>query len=98
MPLGEKEKKMDVGSIVTLLREGIFAVLVLASPILFATSLVGLIIAIFQATTSIQEQTLTFVPKIITILIMLAFLGGWMFTFMANYTVNIFNLIPLLVR
>lgn len=89
---------MDVGSIVTLLREGIFAVLVLASPILFATLLVGLIIAIFQATTSIQEQTLTFVPKIITILIMLAFLGGWMFTFMANYTVNIFNLIPLLVR
>lgn len=98
MPLGEKEKKMDVGSIVTLLREGIFAVLVLASPILFATLLVGLVIAIFQATTSIQEQTLTFVPKIITILIMLAFLGGWMFTFMANYTVNIFNLIPLLVR
>lgn len=89
---------MDVGSIVTLLREGIFAVLVLASPILFATLLVGLVIAIFQATTSIQEQTLTFVPKIITILIMLAFLGGWMFTFMANYTVNIFNLIPLLVR
>ena len=89
---------MDVGSIVTLLREGIFAVLVLASPILFATLLVGLIIAIFQATTSIQEQTLTFVPKIITILIMLAFLGGWMFTFMANYTVNIFNLIPLLAR
>ncbi len=89
---------MSIGVIVTLLREGIFAVLLLASPILFATLLVGLVVAIFQATTSIQEQTLTFVPKIITILIMLAFLGGWMFSFMASYTMNIFNLIPLLVR
>ena len=89
---------MSIGVIVTLLREGIFAVLLLASPILFATVLVGLVVAIFQATTSIQEQTLTFVPKIITILIMLALLGGWMFSFMASYTMNIFNLIPLLVR
>lgn len=89
---------MSIGLIVTLLREGIFTVLVLSSPILFATLLVGLVVAIFQATTSIQEQTLTFVPKVITILIMLALLGGWMFSFMANYTVNIFNLIPLLVR
>ena len=89
---------MSIGTIVTLLREGIFAVLLLASPILFATLLVGLIVAIFQATTSIQEQTLTFVPKIVTILLMLALLGGWMFTFMANYTVRIFDLIPLLVR
>ena len=89
---------MSIGTIVTLLREGIFTVLLLASPILFATLLVGLVVAIFQATTSIQEQTLTFVPKIVTILLMLALLGGWMFTFMANYTVKIFNLIPLLVR
>lgn len=89
---------MSIGAIVTLLREGIFAVLVLSAPILFATLLVGLVVAIFQATTSIQEQTLTFVPKIITILVMLALLGGWMFSFMANYTVNIFDLIPLLVR
>ena len=89
---------MSIGTIVTLLREGIFAVLLLASPILFATLLVGLVVAIFQATTSIQEQTLTFVPKIVTILLMLALLGGWMFTFMANYTVKIFDLIPLLVR
>ena len=89
---------MSIGTIVTLLREGIFAVLLLASPILFATLLVGLVVAIFQATTSIQEQTLTFVPKIVTILLMLALLGGWMFTFMANYTTKIFNLIPLIVR
>ena len=46
---------MSIGAIVTLLREGIFAVLVLASPILFASLLVGLVIAIFQATTSIQK-------------------------------------------
>lgn len=89
---------MSLGTIVTLMRDGIAIILILSAPILFAALLVGLVVAIFQATTSIQEQTLTFVPKIITILAMLALLGGWMFTMMGEYTVRMFNLIPLLVR
>ena len=59
---------MSIGMIVNLLREGIFQVFILAAPVLLAALVVGLIVAIFQATTSIQEQTLTFVPKILTIL------------------------------
>ena len=59
---------MTTGTIVTLMREGIGIILMLSAPILVAALLVGLIVAIFQATTSIQEQTLTFVPKILTIL------------------------------
>lgn len=85
---------MDVGELVSLLRGGIFQILLLSAPILFAALIVGLIVAIFQATTSIQEQTLTFVPKILAILGMLALLGGWMFSMMKEYTLSIFNMIP----
>lgn len=89
---------MSIGMIVSLLREGVFQVFVLAAPILLAALVVGLIVAIFQATTSIQEQTLTFVPKILTILGMLALLGGWMFSVLREYTVRLFDIIPQLVQ
>ena len=89
---------MSIGMIVNLMREGIFQVFVLAAPILLAALVVGLIVAIFQATTSIQEQTLTFVPKILTILGMLALLGGWMFGVLRDYTVRLFDMIPQLVQ
>ena len=89
---------MSVGDIVALMRQGIFQILMLSSPVLGAALLVGLIVAIIQAVTSIQEQTLTFVPKIFAILGVLALLGGWMFTSMREYTINIFAMIPLLAR
>ena len=89
---------MSIGMIVSLLREGIFQVFILAAPVLLAALVVGLIVAIFQATTSIQEQTLTFVPKILTILGMLALLGGWMFSALRDYTVRLFDIIPQLVQ
>ena len=89
---------MSIGVIVSLLREGIFQVFILAAPVLLAALVVGLIVAIFQATTSIQEQTLTFVPKILTILGMLALLGGWMFSVLRDYTVRLFDIIPQLVQ
>jgi flagellar biosynthetic protein FliQ len=69
-------------------------VLMIASPLLISALVVGLVVAILQATTSIQEQTLTFVPKVFAILLMLAFLGGWMFTSMRDYTTELFRLIP----
>jgi len=85
---------MSIGMIVNLMRNGIFQVFILAAPILLAALVVGLIVAIFQATTSIQEQTLTFVPKILTILGMLALLGGWMAGVLRDYTVRLFEIIP----
>ena len=54
---------MDIGQITNLMRAGIMQVLILIAPVLLAALIVGLIVAIFQATTSIQEQTLTFLPK-----------------------------------
>jgi flagellar biosynthetic protein FliQ len=82
----------------SLLREGIMEVIMLASPMLLTALLVGLVIAIFQATTSIQEQTLTFVPKVIAILLILGFLGGWMLSSLGDYTVRLFRMIPEMVR
>jgi flagellar biosynthetic protein FliQ len=85
---------VSIGDVTTLLRQGILEVLLIASPLLFSALIVGLIVAILQATTSIQEQTLTFVPKILAILLVLAFLGGWMFSSMRDYTTELFRRIP----
>lgn len=89
---------MSLGTVVSLMRGGIFEILLLSAPVLIVALVVGLIVAIFQATTSIQEQTLTFVPKIMSILGVLALLGGWMFASLRDYTINLFSLIPQMVR
>ena len=89
---------MSLGTVVSLMRSGIFEILILSAPILLSALVVGLVVAIFQATTSIQEQTLTFVPKILAILGVLALLGGWMFASLREYTINLFELIPQMVR
>ena len=89
---------MSIGDITALLRGGILQVLTLAAPLLLSALVVGLVVAILQATTSIQEQTLTFVPKVFAILLMLAFLGGFMFTSLGDYTVALFRRIPDMVR
>jgi len=89
---------MTIGELIALLRGGIWQVLTMAAPLLLSALAVGLVVAILQAATSIQEQTLTFVPKLIVILVMLALLGGWMFTSLGQYTINLFNQIPAMAR
>jgi flagellar biosynthetic protein FliQ len=89
---------MSVGEAVSIMRGGIFEILILSAPVLLVAMVVGLIVSIFQATTSIQEQTLTFVPKIAAILIVLALLGGWMFGSLAQYTRDLFAMIPQMAR
>ena len=69
-------------------------VFILIAPVLGAALIIGLIVAIFQATTSIQEQTLTFLPKMLTILAVLALLGGWMFAELRDYAITLFRTIP----
>ena len=85
---------MTINAILNLMQQGILQVFKLAAPVLGAALIVGLIVAIFQATTSIQEQTLTFLPKLLAILLVLALLGGWMFSSLRQYTFDIFNMIP----
>jgi flagellar biosynthesis protein FliQ len=63
-------------------------------PMIAAGMLVGLVISIFQAATSIQEQTLTFVPKIIAILVVLVIFGPWIKDTLVQFTIEIFNMLP----
>ena len=79
-------------------REGLVMVLILSAGPMVISMLVGLIISLFQATTQIHEQTLTFVPKILTVFLSLAILGPWMIGQMVKFTAAIFNLIPYLYR
>jgi len=89
---------MGVGEAVSIMRGGIFEILILAAPVLLVAMVVGLVVSIFQATTSIQEQTLTFVPKIVSIMLVLALLGSWMFGSLEQYTRDLFALIPQMAR
>ncbi len=89
---------MDFGFAMNVMRTGVLYVLILASPILLIGMGVGLVISIFQATTSIQEQTLTFVPKIAAVLLSFMFFGPWMFRLLVQFTINLLNQIPMLVH
>jgi flagellar biosynthetic protein FliQ len=89
---------MNIAQLVSLLQNGVREILLLVSPVVLSALAVGLIVSILQATTSIQEQTLTFVPKLFAILGVLAFLGGWMFAQLRGYTINLFEMIPALAR
>jgi len=89
---------MSTGDVTSLLRDGVIQVLMLAAPMLVSALVIGLVVAILQATMSVQEQTLTFVPKLLVILLVLAFLGGWMFTSLGEYTVELFGKISQMTR
>ena len=73
-------------------------VLVIAVPILVAGLLVGLIVSILQATTQIQEQSLTFVPKLITVLVLLVVMAPWIINVLVGYTTDLYSKIPLMVK
>lgn len=76
---------MTVDEAVMIAGDAIFLIIKTAAPLLLVSLIVGLIISIFQTVTSIQEQTLTFIPKILSIFITLIFLGHWMFTEVSNF-------------
>lgn len=76
--------------VINLARETLTTTLLLAAPALLLGMLVGLAIAILQATTQIQEQTLTFVPKIVVVLLSILVFGSWMLNIIIVFTQNIF--------
>ena len=88
---------MNLGFAVQIIRSGIFHILIVSAPALVTGLVVGLIVSIVQATTSIQEQTLTFVPKIAAILLAIFVMGPWMIRMLVGFTQNIFEQIPLMV-
>ncbi|MCL5981397.1 MAG: flagellar biosynthesis protein FliQ [Firmicutes bacterium] len=76
--------------VISLAQETILATLLITSPLLLLSLLVGLGISVFQATTQIQEPTLTFVPKIVAVFLGLLILGSWMLNNLLQFTKEIF--------
>lgn len=69
---------MDAGQVVTVARQTIWVIVKTSVPLLLVSMIVGLIISLFQTLTSIQEQTLSFVPKLLAIMIALMIMGNWL--------------------
>ena len=76
---------MTQGQLMEILRDALFTTFKLSAPLLIGSLAVGLIIAVIQAATQIHEQTLTFVPKLITIGLLLLFIGPWIMTQMGEF-------------
>jgi len=72
--------------------------ILVAAPMLLAALVTGLLVSIFQAATSINEMTLTFIPKLIVMFIVLIISGPWMIETMTDYMVRLFSSIPQLIR
>lgn len=84
---------MDQGLVLEIFRSALYTGFKVAAPLLLVSIFIGLIIAIFQAATQIHEQTLTFVPKVIVICILLVAMGSWMITTFSELFNQIFELI-----
>ncbi len=82
---------MEKSDVIAVMHEAMVLALKVAAPLLIASILIGLIIAIFQAATQIHEQTLTFVPKLIIIAIVFLALGSWMLTELDDFFKSIFD-------
>ena len=88
---------MDADSVMQLGRQSLEVTILLAAPILLASLIVGLLIALFQAATQINEMTLTFVPKLIVIAVVMMMFGPWMLRQITGFTERLFENIPYLL-
>ena len=85
---------MDSAMVVDLARQALWMTMLISAPLLGVGLLVGLLVGIFQAATSINEQTLSFIPKVVCMGITMSLAGGWMINTMVDYTKGIFVRIP----
>lgn len=83
--------QMDAGTVINIARQTIWIIVETAVPVLIISMAVGLIISLFQTLTSIQEQTLTFVPKLLAILLTIMLIGGWMLNQITGFMNNLWN-------
>lgn len=88
---------MEQGVVIDIGRNALKTVLMIVAPMLGFGLLTGLLVAIFQATTQIQEQTLAFIPKILAVLISMAVFGPWMLTTLVEFIINLFTSIPQII-
>lgn len=89
---------MNEEVVLNLGKDAIVITVMLAAPLLLSALVVGLIVSIIQAVTQINESTLTFIPKMITIVVVLIVLAPWMTQVMTSYTTELLSTLPELVR
>ena len=80
---------MTEGQVLDIIRSSIYILLITSLPLLLVSLVIGLVISIFQTVTSIQEQTLTFIPKIVGVFAALMFFGPWMLKVLINYITDL---------
>ncbi len=88
---------MTPESVMTLGQQAIEMTLLLSAPLLLSALAIGLIVSIFQAATQINEQTLSFIPKLVGVFVVLIFAGPWMVTMMVDFIRRLFGGIPWMV-
>ncbi len=84
--------------ILQLARDALTMAMMVSGPILITSLVIGIIVSIFQAITSIQEMTLTFVPKTVAVAVVIMFFGPWMLNTLAVYTANLLSSLPNFAR
>ncbi len=82
---------MTIEVVMDITREALFLIIKVSLPVLLVSLCIGLIVSIFQTVTSIQEQTLTFVPKIICVFLSLVLFGNWMMTAMVEFMISLWS-------
>ena len=83
---------MDITNALSVMQDAIVMAAKLSAPLLLLSMLVGLVIAVFQAATQIHEQTLTFVPKLLILALVLIVTGSWMLENLSDFMMQIFEL------
>lgn len=83
--------------VATLLRQALLTVLYVSGPVLGLGLVVGLLVSVFQATTQINEQTLSFIPKILVVIVVFVVFGPWMYHTMLEFAQGVFERIPQVV-
>ena len=89
---------MSVEQVTDIMQEALFLVLKVAAPPLIVSLVIGLIVSIFQTVTSIQEQTLTFVPKVVGMFLTLMLVGHWMLNGMTTFMESLWNNFSIYIR
>ena len=89
---------MTIDNVVEITRTTLYTIILTSAPMLLVSLVIGLAISIFQTVTSIQEQTLTFVPKLIGIFVMMMILGHWMLNNMTEFMVELWSDFSMYIR
>ena len=82
---------MTPDAVLSLARDSSIVMLYVAGPVLAAGLVTGVIVSVFQAVTQVQEASLSFVPKLVAILLVLAFMGHWMLGQLVTYTIGLYS-------